>query len=74
MPESVVERAIAWGFNCNQDSDGNWEISPRSETERWLFKLVDDRWVLFVGGVAQIRCHPTEAIAFLERQREGHDA
>lgn len=69
MSEDVINQAIRWGFSCNQDSECNWQISSPEDTERWQLKFVDERWILIIGGVAQIRCHPAEAIAFLERRQ-----
>lgn len=69
MVENVVSQALAWGFICEADQQGNMQIFPFQETEIWVLQKSEDRWLLLVRGVAQVHLHPPEAIAFLERRR-----
>ncbi len=69
MVENVVDQALSWGFVCEGDPQGNMRIFPLQPAERWELHEVEDRWLLLVGGVAQVSLHAPEAIAFLERRR-----
>jgi hypothetical protein len=48
--------------------EGNWKILPHQKTARWELQQVEDRWLLLVGGVAQVNLHPAEALVFLKRR------
>ncbi len=69
MNETILSQANTWGFVCDSDDRGKCKILPSKKTERWKLQLVGERWLLIVGDVPQMLCHPTEAIAFLERRR-----
>lgn len=69
MTESVLSQASAWGFVCNCEPAGTWQILPQQKNERWKLQLEGDRWLLIVGDVPQIRFPSHEAIAFLELRR-----
>jgi hypothetical protein len=69
MIETVLKQALVWGFVCEEDSQGNWQILPQKPTERWQVKRIRDRWLLLVGNVPQVNLHPDEVISFLERRR-----
>ncbi len=67
--ETVLKQAKSWGFICEADTHGIWQILPQQSTERWKMQLVEERWLLIIGDIPQINLHPYEAIAFLERRR-----
>lgn len=69
MIETVFKHAKTWGFFCQEDIQGNLQISPQKPTERWKLQRVGDQWLLLVGDVPQVNLHPHEAISFLERRR-----
>ena len=69
MTESVLSQASAWGFVCNCEPTGTWQIFPQQKNERWKLQLGGDRWLLIVGDVPQISFLSHEAIAFLELRR-----
>lgn len=69
MREAVLNQAKSWGFICEEDTQGIWQILPQQSTERWKMQLVEERWLLIIGDVPQINLHPYEAISFLERRR-----
>ncbi len=69
MTEDVLSQASAWGFDCNSEDDGNWQILPQQKNEKWKLQLMGDIWLLSVGNVPQISLHPHEVIAFLELRR-----
>lgn len=69
MNDSTLSQARSWGFICNLDIQGKWQILPQQAVEGWKLQLVEDRWLLIVNGVPQILCHPSEAVVFLERRR-----
>ena len=69
MTTNVLNQAKEWGFVCERDRTGNWQIFPLQKTARWELRLVGERFLLLVGGVPQVNLHPPEAIAFLERRR-----
>ncbi len=68
MIETVLDLAKSCGFVCKKDIEGSWQIFPQQPTERWKMHLSGDRWLLIVGDVPQVKLHPHEAIAFLERR------
>lgn len=69
MNDSTLSQAQAWGFICDLDNQGKWQILPQQTVEGWKLQLVGDRWMLIVNHVPQILCHPSEATEFLERRR-----
>jgi hypothetical protein len=69
MRNTVLNQAKAWGFICEEETQGIWQILPQQPTERWKMQLVGDRWLLIVGDLPQVNLHHHEAIAFLERRR-----
>lgn len=69
MQDSVLKQAKAWGFVCEEDHQGTWQISPQQIKERWRMRLVEDRWLLIVGDTPQVHLYSHEAITFLERHR-----
>lgn len=68
----MLRQASAWGFVCNEDSQGNQQILPQNPVERWKLQQAEDKWLLLVGNVPQVNLHLTEAIAFLERRRDSY--
>lgn len=69
MNDRIFSQAHTWGFVCDSDAMGKYQIFPQKTTERWKLQLIGERWLLTVGDVPQILFHPSEAIAFLERRR-----
>jgi hypothetical protein len=65
--QKVLNQAKIWGLTFQQDNNGHWDIDPKTEKERWKLKLVDNRGLLFAGGIPQIYFSIDEAIAFLKR-------
>jgi hypothetical protein len=75
--DPVVTQAKIWGFICQCQESKYWQILPRQTTERserprrftaglpltsWKLQQIEDRWILIVGDVPQIRLHSKEAI------------
>ena len=52
---------------CKSEPLGNWKILPSQKTARWELQQVEDRWLLVVGGVAQVNLYQAEAQVFLKR-------
>lgn len=69
MIERVLSQAKVWGFVCECDFQGNWQILPQQKASRWKLQQVGDKWLLVIGDVPQVSCWSEEAIAFLERRR-----
>ena len=69
MALSLLNKASSWGFVCKRESLGNWKILPYPKADRWELRQVEDRWLLLVGGVAQVNLHPEEVFVFLKRRR-----
>ena len=67
--DNTLSQALSWGFICNLDEQGKWQILPQQAVEGWKLLLVEDRWLLIVNDVPQMLCHSFEAIEFLERRR-----
>lgn len=69
LTEDILSQARSWGFVCQQDLHGNWQILPQRSRERWKLHLVEDRWLLTIGEVPQVALHPPDVLGFLERRR-----
>jgi hypothetical protein len=69
MNDRIFSQAHTWGFICDSDAVGNYQIFPQKTAERWKLQLAGERWLLIVGDVPQILFYPSEAVAFLERCR-----
>jgi hypothetical protein len=65
--QEVVDKATLWGFRCLLNADVSWKID--SCLLNWSLISQDERWVLRIRSIPQIRFLPTEALAFLRRQR-----
>ena len=69
--DPVVSKAQTWGFICQRQSEKGWLILPRQANQRWKLQQDEDRWILLMGNVPQLRLYTEKAIAFLEtRQHE----
>jgi len=68
MVQSVLDQASSCGCVYKCDSFGNCKILPPQKTARWELQQVKERWLLVVGGVAQVKLYPEEAEAFLKRR------
>ncbi len=69
MTENVVSQARDWGFICNCEPAGPWQIISQQKSQRWKLQSEGDRWLLIVGNIPQISFLPHEAIVFLELRR-----
>lgn len=68
MIENILSQALSWGFTCNTDAEGQWQVLPKNKKEKWQLKLTQDRWLLVVNGVPQITFCSQEAQIFLKRR------
>jgi hypothetical protein len=68
MVQSVLDQALSYGCVCKCDLFGNCKILPPQKTARWELQQAKERWLLVVGGVAQVNLYPEEAEAFLKRR------
>jgi hypothetical protein len=64
--DPLVSQARELGFICQCQESNYWLILPQHSNQKWKLEQVEDRWILLVGDVAQLRLDPEEAIAFLE--------
>jgi hypothetical protein len=67
--DPVISKAQAWGFVCQRQSANGWLILPQQANRRWKLQQNEDRWILLMGDVPQLRLYTEEAIAFLETRR-----
>ncbi len=65
MLDPVISQAMIWGFICDCQESKSLLISPQPN-QRWKLQQDEDRWILMVGNVPQLRLYASEAIAFLE--------
>jgi len=72
LSQDILNQADSWGFVCKSEPLGNWKILPSQKTARWELQQVEDRWLLVVGGVAQVNLHQAEAQVFLKRRCLSH--
>lgn len=66
--DPVVSKAKTWGFICQCQESNSWLILPQNPDRRWKLQQVEERWILSVGDIPQLRLNPEDAITFLERQ------
>jgi hypothetical protein len=64
--ENLLSQAKTWRFLVENDSRGNWQILP--PTKEWKLQQTEDRWLLTIGNVPQVRLCSNEAVAFLKRR------
>ncbi|MGV2830792.1 hypothetical protein [Myxosarcina sp. GI1(2024)] len=67
--DPVVGKAQTWGFICQRQSAKGWLILPQQANRRWKLQQDEERWILLMGDVPQLRLHTEEAILFLEARR-----
>lgn len=67
--DPVVSQAKAWGFICQRQSEKGWLILPRQADRRWKLEQVEDRWILSIDNVPQLRLHTEDALSFLTNRR-----
>ena len=65
MLETLINRAKSWGYLCNVDVAGSWQIVPKEPIANWRLKSFKDRWILIVGDSPQISFRAEEALAFI---------
>lgn len=70
--DSTVSQAKTWGFICHCQESNLWLILPQQPNQRWKLQQFENRWILLVGDIPQLRLHTSEAIAFLERYYTKH--
>lgn len=66
---SVISQAKEWGFICQYQESNSWLIFSQQPDRKWKLQQDEDRWILIVGSIPQLRLHTSEAIAFLESVR-----
>ena len=66
MLDPLVSQAQRWGFICQFQESNSWLIFPQQSNQRWKLQQVENRWILILGDVSQLRLYASEAIAFLE--------
>ena len=66
MMENLVSQAEVWGFLVESNRNGNWQVLPQQPTENWKLQQTEDRWLLIIGNVPQVKLHPNEAISFFK--------
>lgn len=66
MIEQVVNQAIAWGFPCQQNTEGNWYISPKQQRERWQLSQSEERWLLSIDKIPQLYLVSDAVLTFLQ--------
>jgi hypothetical protein len=64
--ENLLSQAKTWRFLVESDSRGNWQILP--PTKEWKLQQTEDRWLLTIGNVPQVKLCSNEAVAFLQRR------
>ncbi|MGL5796345.1 MAG: hypothetical protein ACRC06_18460 [Waterburya sp.] len=64
--DPVISQAKIWEFICQCQESNSWLILPQQLNQRWKLQQDEERWILLVGNVPQLRLHTSEAIAFLQ--------
>ena len=67
--DPVVSKAQTWGFICQRQSEKGWLILPRQADRWWKLEQVEDRWILSIDNVPQLRLHTEDALSFLTNRR-----
>ena len=63
--DPVVSKAQTWGFICQRQESNSWLILPQQANQKWKLQQKEDRWILSIDNVPQLRLHTEDAIAFL---------
>jgi hypothetical protein len=66
--ENLLTQAEAWGFLVESNRNGNCQVLPQQRSENWKLQQAEDKWLLLIGNVPQVKLHPNEAISFLNRR------
>jgi hypothetical protein len=70
--ENLLSLAETSGFLVQSDRHGNRQVLPQQPTEKWKLQQTEDRWLLIIGNVPQVKLHLDDAIAFLKRRLLTH--
>lgn len=65
IAQNIINQASSWGFVCKSEPLGKWKILPHQKTALWELQQVEDRWLLLVGGVAQVNLYPAPSTCLL---------
>lgn len=68
MSDLVLIQAQQLNFPCVQDDQGKWQVSSPRPQDMWQLHQAEERWILTLKGVPQIRLSTSEAIKFLLNQ------
>lgn len=64
----MLLQAQQLNFPCVQDRQGKWQITSPSPQAAWQLHQTEDRWILSIKEVPQIRLSTAEAVTFLLTQ------
>jgi len=68
LNHQLLQEAQAWGFVVEANPPEAWQICPPSGVPWTLcYSSTQERWILVVQDIPQIRFTPSEAIDFLAR-------
>jgi hypothetical protein len=68
MDVLVISQARKFGFTCQLNDEGLWEISASSPQQRWKISQFEERWLLSISNIPQMYLTSSEVELFLKRR------
>ncbi|NEQ74330.1 MAG: hypothetical protein F6K23_15560 [Okeania sp. SIO2C9] len=65
MTDLIINHAQKFGFFCNHDLFGSWQIVSHPRTPIWKLLQQKEDWLLFISDEPHLILLPEEVIAFL---------
>ncbi|GGA25063.1 hypothetical protein [Okeania sp. KiyG1] len=65
MTDVIINHAQKFGFFCNHDLLGSWQIVSHPRTPVWKLRQQKEDWLLLISDEPHLILLPEEVIAFL---------
>ncbi|MDY7005767.1 MAG: hypothetical protein SWX82_18030 [Cyanobacteriota bacterium] len=65
MTDVIINHAQKFGFFCNHDFLGSWQIVSHPRTPIWKLHQQKEDWLLLISDEPHLILLPEEVIAFL---------
>ena len=66
MTDFIINEAEKFGFFCNHDLLGYWQIISNPIKPKWKLHQQEEGWLLFISNEPHLILLPEEVIAFLK--------
>lgn len=65
MTDLIINHAEKFGFFCNHDLLGHWQIISNPKRPQWKLHQQEEDWLLLIADEPHLILLPEEVIAFL---------